>query len=347
MEDIIELRCKYCGAPLDEDQVRSDSQYVTCSSCGTTQQRIDAKAYIDHLMGQVRSWISSAVPMGFNVAGAENIDPVARHSIFVKDVRPKVELEMGEFRFSNMSLLGNCLIALPFTSTSAYRPVHSASRAFEFNAKVKSVSALAVDQESRDLIENAASLSQSYAMMINNIELLAEDKEGRYILMANNFSESANVLRNVEGREPVRDRFDALALVCSGIDDLLSGKVSEAAEEIGQGRDMLVSVKDAAFTSPEYGIMVHGISQEISICDILLNIADMASTSSSKDPMRTVAVISKIIGLKLPGDQRWAYLFNDSARMNEILVNVDAVMDAKSGSGTVRTVPGKGSVLVP
>ena len=136
MDDMVALRCKYCGAPLDEDQIKSESPYVTCQSCGTTQQRMDAQAYLDQLMGQVKSWISSAIPMGFNIAGAENIDPVARHSIFTKDVRPKIELEMNEFKFSNVTLLGNCLLVLPFSTTDVYKPAHTASKAFEFNAKV-------------------------------------------------------------------------------------------------------------------------------------------------------------------------------------------------------------------
>ena len=108
MDEMVALRCKYCGAPLDEAQIKSDSPYVTCQSCGTTQQRMDAEAYLDQLMGQVKSWISSAIPMGYNVSGGmENIDPVARHSIFTKDVKPKIELEMNEFKFSYVTLLGN------------------------------------------------------------------------------------------------------------------------------------------------------------------------------------------------------------------------------------------------
>ena len=158
MDDMVALRCKYCGAPLDEDQIKSDSPYVTCQSCGTTQQRMDAQAYLEQLMGQVKSWLSSAIPMGFNIAGAENIDPVARHSIFTKDVRPKIELEMNEFKFSNLSLLGNCLLVLPFSTTNITKPTHTASKAFEFNAKVKSISALAVDDESKNVVEDAASL---------------------------------------------------------------------------------------------------------------------------------------------------------------------------------------------
>ena len=55
MDEMVELRCKYCGAPLDKKDIESDSPYVTCPSCGTTQQRLDAKKYMEQMMGQIQS----------------------------------------------------------------------------------------------------------------------------------------------------------------------------------------------------------------------------------------------------------------------------------------------------
>lgn len=347
MDEMISLRCKYCGAPLDEEQVRSDSQYVTCQSCGTTQQRMDAKRYLDQLMGEIKSWISSAIPMGFGISGVENVDPVARHSIFTKDVKPKIEIELNEFRFSNMSLLGNRLFAMPFTTTKVFRPVHSANRAFDFNAKVKALSPLAVDQESRDLVADAASLSQSYAMMINNVELMSENKEGRYALMANNFSESGKAMRNIRGKEVVAERFEALSLVCDGTDRLLAGDLVEAEAKIREGRETIASLKDRVFTSPEFGIMYQGIEQELSICNILLNVIEITRTSVSEDPLKTVNVVSRVLSKELPDDPKWGYLLRDNNRMNEVLANIDAAMDAKNGSATIAVVSGTGDVLVP
>ena len=347
MDEMVALRCKYCGAPLDEDQIKSDSQYVTCQSCGTTQQRMDAKQYLDQLMGQVKSWISSAIPMGFNIAGAENIDPVARHSIFTKDVKPKIELEMGEFKFSNISLLGNCLLVLPFSNASIAKPVHTSAKAFEFNAKVKSVSALAVNDDSKALIEDAASLSQSYAMMINNIELLNQDKEGRFILMANNFTESANALRKTKGKELVAERFEALASICNGIDKLLSGNLVDAEAMIRQGKDRLVPLKDKVLTDMEFGIMSQGISQEISICDVLLNVIEASRTTASEDPLSILSVFMKALTAKLPSHPKWGYLLNDKGRMNEVLANMSKAMAARFGNGTIPVASGGGKLLVP
>ena len=53
MDDMVELRCKYCGAPLDRKDIESDSPYITCPSCGTTQQRLDARKYMEQMMGQI------------------------------------------------------------------------------------------------------------------------------------------------------------------------------------------------------------------------------------------------------------------------------------------------------
>ena len=347
MDDMVALRCKYCGAPLDEGQIRSNSAYVTCQSCGTTQQRMDAQAYLEQLMGQVKSWISSAVPMGFNIAGMENVDPVARHSIFTKDVRPKIEMEMTEFRFSNISLLGNCLFVLPFTTTSVYRPVHTANKAFEFNAKVKSVSALAVDADSQNLIEDAASMSQSYAMMINNIELLTSDKEGRYILMSKNFTESANALKKAKGRELVAERFESLAAICDGTNDLLNGNLTEAETKIKEGKGRLEAIKDKTFTDPEFGIMAQGISQEISLSEVLLSAIEATRSSNTEDPLGVLNSFITVMTTKLATHPKWGYLLNDKGRMNEVLKNMSGAMSARFGKSPIPVAAGDGNILVP
>jgi len=346
LDEMIALRCKFCGAPLEEKDVRSDTPYVTCPSCGTTQQRMDAKAYLDQLMGQVKSWISSAIPSGFNISGAENIDPIARHSIFTRDVKGKIELELMEYKFSNISLLGNCLLAVPFSTCSNFRPVHTSAKAFEFNAKVKSVAALAVDQESQDLIDEAATLSQSYAMMINNIALLSEDKEGRYTLMANNFTESAKALKGKKGNDLIVTRFEALADICNGMEKLLSGNTADSSALITKGKTSLIGIKDKIFTDPQYGIMYQSVGQEISICDIVMNIIQIVNTTSSNDPLAMLNVIKKVFDIKMEYPQKWGYLLGNRDRYNEIFENIAAALNAKNG-GLIPITTGSGDVLMP
>ncbi|MCJ7570592.1 MAG: hypothetical protein MUO82_01770 [Candidatus Thermoplasmatota archaeon] len=66
LEDTISLRCKYCGAPLNCKD--NSKEMIQCESCGTTQKMIDARAFLSQLMGQVYSWVSSAIPLGFDLA---------------------------------------------------------------------------------------------------------------------------------------------------------------------------------------------------------------------------------------------------------------------------------------
>ncbi len=115
MDDMVELRCKYCGAPLDEKDIASDSPYVKCPSCGTSQQRVDAKAYMEQMMGEIKSWISKAVPGGFSLNQTENVDPIARHNIYMNSVKPMVDPEIREFRLDMNSVMSSPLIVLPFS----------------------------------------------------------------------------------------------------------------------------------------------------------------------------------------------------------------------------------------
>lgn len=345
-DEMMALRCKYCGAPLDDSEIRSDSAYVRCSSCGTTQQRMDAKQYLDQLLGQVKSWVSSAIPTGFNMSGAENVDPVARHSIFVKDVGPKIRMELTEYKFSNTCLLGNCLLAVPFSTTNVFRPVHTSSKAFEFNAKVKSVSQLAVDADSQSLINEAATVSQSYAMMINNIALISENKEGRYTLMANNFTESSKALKGTKGNELVELRFEALADVCNGMEKLLSGDMVNSSALIRKGRTSLSEIKNKVFTDPQYGIMYQAMEQEIAVCDIVLNITDIVSTSPSNDPLAMLEIIKDVMDVKMSYPQKWGYLLGNKDRFGEVFDNIVEALSAKNG-GTLPISAGQGNILMP
>jgi hypothetical protein len=340
------LRCKYCGAPFERAAVESDSPIVTCSSCGTSQQRIDAKAYLDQMMGQVRSWISSAIPSGFSMAQAENVDPVARHSIFMNNVRPKVEMETTEYRFAFNSLLAYPMIALPFTINTDCHPAHTSDKAFEFNAKVRSVEGLAVDGDSKDMINTAAGITQAYAMTINNLKLLAEDKPGRYILMANNFTEAGNVMKKVKGYDLACQRFEALVQVCNGTESLLNGDTIGCVTKVETGIKGLEAVKANAFSSPELGIMFQAVDLELSTANILHDMADMAARGGP-DAMKVLNTIRAVIERKPSGSGQWGYLLNSKSRFTEIFAQLATVIAAKGGIGTVKTTAGGGDVLIP
>ena len=171
----VSMRCKHCGAPLDATQLSSDATYVTCEYCGTSQQRLDAEKYMKDMADEVRSWVLASMPNGYTMGDG---DSVAKHAVFVKDVAPKLNTEMNALKFGIMTVLGNCLIALPYSNRSSFTSQHTSDSVYAFAEKVKSVSELAGTQEDIDLIDKANVISQSYALALNNVRLMDEEKDG-------------------------------------------------------------------------------------------------------------------------------------------------------------------------
>ena len=343
---MVMLRCKYCGAPLEKQALESDSPYITCSSCGTSQQRVDARAYLDQMMGQIQSWISRTIPGGFSMSQSENVDSVARFSIFNNSVRPRIETEYSEYRFATNSLLANPLIVLPFTTDTSAVPAHTSAKAFEFNAKVKSIEALAVDEASKSIVVSAEEMASGYAMLINNTKLLHEDKPGRYTLMANNFTEASAAFRKIKGYGPAADRFQALAGICTGCEKLLNGDGAGSLSYFENGASLLGRVKAAIGTDLTLGIMYQGVEMEITQAKILTDIAGFIIRGVSADPLQTLNTIRKIVSFNYPKTGKWGFLLGNKDRFGEVFSNLSKVLAAKSG-GTIPIVPGSGEYLIP
>jgi len=343
---MVMLRCKYCGAPLEKKALESDSPYITCSSCGTSQQRVDAKAYLDQMMGQIQSWISRTIPGGFSMAQSENVDTVARFNIFNNSVRPRVETEYSEYRFAVNSLLANPLITLPFMTDNSAVPSHTSAKAFEFNARVKSIEALAVDETSRTMVISAEEMASGYAMLINNTKLLQEDKPGRYTLMANNFTEASASFKKIKGYWPAADRFLALAGICTGCEKLLNGDGGGSLSYFENGAAQLSKVKTTISTDITLGIMYQAVEMEITQAKILSDIAGFVYKGVAADPLQVLNVIQKIMSFNYPKTGKWGFLLGNKDRFSEVFSNLSKVLSAKSG-GTLSVVPGAGGYLIP
>ena len=298
MDDMVELRCKNCGAPLDAKDVQSDAKFVTCQYCGTSQQRIDAKAYMDQMMGEIKSWMSKAMPMGYAGASMDNVDPIARYNIYMTNVKPMVEPEIREFRLDMNSLISSPLIVLPFNKGDPLRAKRSSKQAFEFNAKLKSIEALAMDQENKPKIAEAESISAAYALIANNSKLLTDTTPGRFALMANNFTEAANNMSKCQGYEPFVKRLNALVEVCFASDYVLNGNAVDCIVKAEKGVKALEEAKKELFKSPTMAVMIRAVDVEISQSKTLLHIAEMAQQTSS-DPLNLLNILNEVSSLYL------------------------------------------------
>jgi hypothetical protein len=349
MDDNVMLRCKHCGAPFDVSSLTADATYVTCGSCGTSQTRVDAKNYLEQMMGQVKSWISKAIPMGVNISNADNIDAVARHNIFSNSVRPAIETEMTEYRFGFLSLLSNQLIMMPHRTTS-FKPAHQSANAFEFNAKSKSVAALAVDADGLDLMQNADKMSLAYAMMINNMKQLAEDKPGRFTLMSNNFTEAADSLKGLNRYDVVRQRLEALSQVAKGIAFLEEGNAIEARAGIEAGYTALEAAKQATMVNMDFGSTYLAVDQEMSVTKIIMDITETVLTDPSINALQILDILKRVMDVAsvvYKSNAPDAGMFKNVLRYNEIFANISRLFASKAGKEGVPITSGAGSVLIP
>lgn len=346
MEEMIALRCKYCGAPLDKKDLESDSPYVTCSSCGTTQQRVDAQAYLEQLMGQVRSWLNQAVPGGALMTQSESVDSVARYNIFINNVKPKVDLEYGEYRFALNTLISHAMIVIPFTTDTTLKPGHTSSQAFEFGEKMKQIEPLAVDQDSKTMVGGAERASDAYALLINNCKLLQEDKPGRYLLMSNNFTAAAKDFSTMDGYKPAQQRFEALAKICLGCDKLLNGDLPSCTLYFEQGLTGLQQASSDLMGNLKVGIMMTAVDQEIKQTKVMNEIAGFVQRGGGADPLKTLGAIRSIFTYQYPTGGNWGYLLGNRDRFNEVFANMSACLAARNG-GTIPIAAGEGAYLIP
>jgi len=350
MDDTVSLRCKHCGAPFDVSLLTSDNSYITCGSCGTSQTRVDAKEYLEQMMGQVKSWISKAIPVGVNISGSDNVDAVARHNIFSNSVRPAIDTEMTEYRFGLLSLLSNQLMMMPGRNTS-YRSPHPSAKAFEFNARVRSVAPLAVDADSREIMGAADKMSLAYALMINNMKLLAENKPERYTMMAGNFAEAADSLKGLKKYDIVRQRIEALSQVSKGVAFLEEGNVIESRAALQNGLTMIEAVRQATMTSMDFGSTYMSVDQEVAVTKVLLGVAETALHDPSLDPLSVLDIFRRVMEVATiqyrssPAD--WGGMFKSLTRYNEIFTYISQVFASRSGKGGVPITNGAGSALIP
>lgn len=346
-EEMVALRCKYCGAPLDVGQLEADSPYVTCSSCGTSQQRVDAEAYLTQLMGQVASWFNRAVPGGAAMSNASNVDPVARYNIYMNSVKPRIDPELTEYKFHMMSLLSNVMLVLPF-STTGVNPDHSSTQIFEFGAKLKSVEPLAISsQETVDLLGSASRITDAYALLINNSKLLAEDKPGRYVLMANNFNTAAEDFAAIKSEDysVVAERFHGLSELCKGCETLLNGDVVSSYPYFERGKHNLDKAYEDSRADLRFAIMSHAVKTESAMADTLVGLADRMGGAG--DPVKTLGAISKINSYVYPATGSWASLVKRRGRTKEIIEMMSKAVAAQGADGTIDVASGSGDILVP
>ena len=350
-EQTVSLRCSNCGAPLRQPIGGSD--YMKCDSCGFTNKRVDANAFLEQIMGHVYGWVRSAIPTGFNLSQAENVDPIARHNIFINSVRPKLLTEFEVFRFNLSNLFSNPLICIPFKSID-FGTLNSSNQAFEFNAKNKAITCLAIDTESKSLVGEVDRCTTTYAYLLNSTKLMRGKDPERYSLMAANFKQAFDALKDDKNSTPLVNRLMGLYSMSSGIDHMLNGRIPEAREAYQISREHLKLSENEIIGNMKFGIMYQAVEKELLLLTTLDHMLQTMEVDVWGDPLSSVKVFENIIGvateLESNVPSNWANVFQGAARearLEDIFRWVATIRKAQKGTASLNVVAGGGKVLFP
>jgi len=346
--EIVALRCKACSAPLS---AKPSEDMVKCESCGTTQKLVDARAFLDQILLQVNAWVRQAIPLGAEAVASGLIDPIARHSVFINNVRPRLTTEYGEYRFNCYNVLSRPLMVLPMMSADAQPVPNHPSDVFLFQAKVQSVAPLAVDEETKGLVGEINGLCVTYGYILNNVGLMSSPKPERYHLMASNFEAAAESLRGLRKFVGLSERLKGLAKLSAGLDRLTSLQAPEAAFLLDQARGSLQAAREVVSRDFEMAVILQAIDKELSITNssIFLVEAGAASPvgglSTAASPLRRLLELLGAFGT-YPYAQ-WQARFRDVGHHEQVLALVATISRAKAGSGSLNILPGYGAALFP
>jgi len=344
----LSLRCNSCGAPYAN---AGGQEILACTYCGTTQRVVDARQFLDYFTAQVTAFVRQAVPPGLDVSGSTTVDPVARLSAFNTSVRPRLTTESDQYRFAAFNLLSRPSLVLPFTVSDSSPSAVSPASISVFVAKVQSVSGLAVDEASRELLHRASALATAYQSMLVAGDLLRSSKPERFHLAAQNFVNAASALAEIPKWKALSTRLSALAMLAEASDLLVAGRnTSDVRSALGTAGQHLSEASAQFATVPELGFMSTPVEQELAAVRTLGSMVTIVETSSTVAPhpfafLERLCRVLDWCSRYTPGD--WAPTFRSMRTWEEVFLRAAELRAAQAGRGSVRVLQVGSGVWVP
>ena len=345
---IVALRCRACTAPLP---ATGAEDIVKCPSCGTSQRVVDARAFLDQIMLQVNAWVRQAIPMGMDAYASQTVDPIARQSVFMNYVKPRLTTEYQEYKFNFLNLLSHPLGVLPFMVEKGLPAANTPANVFLFQAKVTSVAPLAMDAQGKASVAETAGAATAYAYLLNNAALAADTKPERYYLMSKNFAAAAEALKNAPKYAPLVDRLQALADLNTGMDHATNVRLFDAPGPLDKARAGLEAARAKVSKDFDLAIMAQAIDKELSLVRAtgsIVRSASLDTTGNAASAMSTMGRLLALLGsLRDAPYPQWRPRFADLSHSEEILRYVEDIRNAQRGSPALKIMPGQGNVLLP
>lgn len=341
--EIKELRCVNCGAPLTP----TDSEYITCEFCGFTQKVIDANSYLEKIKNEVYSWLKDIIPSA-SITSTTTLDPIARHNLFIYNVKPAI---IGEYIMKKNKLttiLTNPLLFFPFTTPPQINLQDSPRNAFKDSTKLESLSSLTVVDEDIAYMNEVRAAYMGYAYALNILDLIKNNKPFENI--KKNIEEATKIFKDSPEREAEHLRFVGLSKAIDGFLSFLNGDFSQASIELEEGLKHSSEAKNKAFSIPSASPMIPAISKEITNIATMKNLAEAASNLESigippDEIIQKLSYYYKAVEKSLPS-------LPDSVKhpfdhFLELSIYIKAISNAKVGNGKIKILPGSGNLLIP
>lgn len=336
---LIALRCVKCGAPLP--QPPPGAEYIKCEYCGYTQKVVDTQSYVEKLRGEIYSWIRSMIPTG--VAYTENVDPIARHNIFVYNVKPKITADFTATKAKLYTSLSSPLVILPFYSP-AIKKTDQPKKYFEDLVKFQSIRQLAVVDEDKAFLDDVEATYQTYAYILNATDLLLSKSE--LTLLIKNFEEAASSLEGKQGKDAEYKRMKGVVEAYKAINAFTNGDIT-AAKQFAQSALMYLenAIKDAS-KSPSSAIMIPFINQDISTIKTLLNLISAGAIIQEAGvyPTELLPYLSRYFSVTENIRIQKKANYNVYEELSSYLLRI---VEAKYRGGSLEVIPGNGNILVP
>lgn len=343
----VRLRCGSCGAPYPPGE---HGEILTCGYCGASQRVVDARQFLDHFRAQVTAFLRQSIPPGLDLTGSTTVDPVARLAAFQASVRPHLATESEQYRVGLFRLLSTPFAVLPFPSPARTAAGPNPAVVSIFAEKVHSVSALAVDDASRELLRRSSGIAAAYQSLLVAVGLEANPRPERLVLLAQDLSAAADAMRGSGRWTALSTRLTALSIQARAADRLLGGGPPEEIRALlAQSSGGLAEARAALATQPELGFMLGAVDQEAAANRIVGSMATIVERSARVRPhpflflQRLQFLLDGIAGAAPAG---WGGAWGSLRLREEIFQRAAALRSAQGGYGSVRTIAPAGAPLL-
>lgn len=328
------LRCTSCGAPLSEGP--AGTEYIKCVYCGTVQRTADINRYIESFRGELYSWLKDLVPA--TSTGTASMDPVARHNIFVYNVKPRIMAEYVSVKSRLTMLLSRGMLYPPFYRPQGPGPQDTSKKAFERLAGIESVKDLAVNDEDKAFIHDAVATYTLYSYVLLMADLIA--RRENIELLDNSFRNILKALENDPRRKVEYSRISGLYSGYRALDRFASGDVPGA---ITFTDDSLKKLEETLALTNAAPLYRPATLSEISALKALKRLEEtgMRLSGAGKSPIEYMPALEKFM--------RLAERYNVERKLltDELVDSWCRAVEAKNGLCTVDATGTAADVLIP